>query len=117
VFLEKRVSNAAEDLHQAEEELRAFYERNRRFGDSPQLIFEESRMKRQIGLRQELYTSLSKELESARIDEVNDTPTITVIDPPFASSRADGPSVVTLALLGLLLGVSARGGWLVLMGR
>jgi uncharacterized protein involved in exopolysaccharide biosynthesis len=117
IFLEKRVTDAAQELHQAEDDLRTFYERNRRFGDSPQLIFEESRMKRQIGLRQELYTSLSKELESARIDEVNDTPTITVIDPPFASSRADGPTLVTLALLGLLLGVCARGGWLVATRR
>ena len=117
IFLEKRVSDASQGLHDAEDGLRTFYERNRRFGDSPQLIFEESRMKRQIELHQELFTALSKELESAKIDEVNDTPTITVVDPPFASSRPDGPGLVALALVALVLGIGARGGWLVLAGR
>ncbi len=117
IFLEKRVADALQNLHEAEDDLRRFYERNRRFADSPQLTFEESRLKRQVELRQELYTSLSKELESARIDEVNDTPTITIIDPPFASGRPDGLSVLALALIGLVMGVLARGGWLVLTGR
>jgi len=117
IFLEKRVSDASQSLHDAEDGLRTFYERNRRLGDSPQLVFEESRMKRQIELRQELYTALSKELESAKIDEVNDTPTITVVDPPFASSRPDGPGLVVLGLVALVLGVGARACWLVLAGR
>ena len=117
IFLEKRVVDALQNLHEAEDDLRTFYERNRRFADSPQLTFEESRLKRQVELRQELYTSLSKELESARIDEVNDTPTITIIDPPFAYGRPDGLSTVSLALVGLVLGVLARGALLLLTGR
>jgi uncharacterized protein involved in exopolysaccharide biosynthesis len=117
VFLEGRTADALNSLHEAEDGLRAFYERNRRFGDSPQLMFEESRLKRQVELRQELYTTLSKELETARIDEVNDTPTITVVDPPFASNRPDGPTVPTLGLIGLVLGGFARLALLVLLGR
>ncbi len=117
VFLEGRTGDALNNLHETEDGLRAFYERNRRFGDSPQLMFEESRLKRQVELRQELYTSLSKELETARIDEVNDTPTITVIDPPFASNRPDGPTVFTLCLIGLALGGFARVAVLILTGR
>ncbi len=116
-FLESRVADALRGLHEAEDELRTFYQRNRRIGDSPQLMFEEARMKRQIELRQELYTTLSRELESARIDEVNDTPTITVIDAPLASSRADGPGLVVLAAIGLVLGVCARAVWLFMAGR
>ena len=117
VFLDKRTDDALQSLHDAEDELRRFYERNRRLTDSPQLMFEESRLKRQVELRQELYTSLSKELESARIDEVNDTPTITVIDPPFASSRPDGPGFLTLCILGFIIGVGARVGALTLFGK
>src|SRR5205807_9309463 len=117
ISLDKRVTDDLQNLHEAEDELRKFYERNRRFADSPQLTFEESRLKRQGELRQELYTSLSKELESARIDEVNDTPTITIIDPPFASSRPDGPTIPALAMMGLALAVLARGVWLVFTGR
>jgi len=117
IFLDKRTSDALQSLHDAEDELRRFYERNRRFADAPQLMFEESRLKRQVELRQELYTSLSKELESARIDEVNDTPTITVIDPPFASSRPDGPGLLTLCVLGFIIGLGARVGALTLFGK
>jgi uncharacterized protein involved in exopolysaccharide biosynthesis len=117
LFLETRVTDALQSLHQAEDDLRTFYERNRRFADSPQLVFDESRFKRQVALQQDLYTSLAKELESARIDEVNDTPAITIIDPPFAYGRPDGPSILALALIGLVIGVLARGGWLVLTGR
>ena len=78
---------------------------------------EERMRKRQVELRQDLYLSLSKQLESARIEEVNDTPTITTIDSPFASTRPDGPGILALAVIGLVIGVAARAGRLVLVGR
>ena len=109
-FLEARVADAYQTLRSAEGDLRDFYQRNRRFEESPTLVFEESRMKRSIGLQQDLYTTLSKELETARIQEVNDTPTITVVDPPFASSRATGPTLIVLTALFFVLGVIVLGG-------
>lgn len=117
VFLETRATDAVQSLHDAEEQLRHFYEQNRRLADSPQLLFEETRLKRQVDLRQELYTTLSKQLETTRIDEVNDTPSITVIDPPFASSRPDGPGVPTLIVVAFLLALGARVGLLLLFDR
>ncbi len=108
-FLEGRVADAYEALRSSEESLRHFYERNRSIEESPTLVFEESRMKRVITLRQELYTALSKELETARIQEINDTPTITVVDPPFASSKPSGPSVPVLAAVFFFLGACAAG--------
>jgi uncharacterized protein involved in exopolysaccharide biosynthesis len=111
-FLDGRVADAYQNLRSTEEALRQFYERNRRFSESPTLLFEESRMKRAIELQQELYTTLSKELETARIQEVNDTPTITIIDPPFAPSRPSGPTVLVLAVIAFLLGAGGAGLWL-----
>jgi len=111
VFLEGRVTDAYHALSASEEALRRFYEGNRRFSESPALVFDESRMKRGIELRQELYTTLSKELETARIQEINDTPTITVIDPPTASSRPSGPTVIGLAALFFILGVCSTTAW------
>ena len=70
-------------------------------------------MKRVIELEQELYTTLSKELEMARIEEINDTPTITIVDPPFASSKPSGPPVPVVAVLFFVIGVSTAAGWLV----
>jgi uncharacterized protein involved in exopolysaccharide biosynthesis len=112
VFLENRLAETYDSLQAAEGRLRGFYERNRRFVESPTLQFEESRMKRQVELSQDLYTTLSKELETARIQEVNDTPTITIVDPPFASSRPAGPSAYVLAALCLGVGLITEGFWL-----
>jgi uncharacterized protein involved in exopolysaccharide biosynthesis len=110
-FLEGRVAEAYQVLRVAEENLRHFYERNRRFSESPTLVFEESRIKRVVELQQELYTTLSKELETSRIQEVNDTPTITIVDPPFASSRPSGLSTPVIAALFFVLGVCVVGAW------
>jgi len=112
-FLEGRVADAYQTLRTAEAALRDFYLRNRRFEESPTLVFEESRMKRVITLQQELYTSLSKELETARIQEVNDTPTITLVDPPFASSKPSGPSVAVLAVFFAALGLGGAVVWFI----
>lgn len=112
VFLDGRVADAYQSLRSTEDSLRQFYERNRRFSESPTLVFEESRRKRDIELQQEIYTTLEKELETARIQEVNDTPTITVVDPPFAPSKPSGPSVLVLGALGFVVGAGACGAWI-----
>ena len=112
-FLQGRVAEAYQTLRAAEEDLRRFYDGNRRFAESPTLVFEESRMRRVVDLQQELYTTLSKELETARIQEVNDTPTITIVDPPFASNRPSGPTLPVLTALFFGLGVCIVGVWLV----
>lgn len=117
VFLETRTAEALQALHDAEDQLRRFYEQNRRTTDSPQLMFEETRLKRQLDLRQDLYTTLSKQLESTRIDEVNDTPAITVIDPPFASSRPAGPRAVSIGIVALLLALGLRTAIVLFLGR
>ncbi len=100
-FVELRLREAEQSLRQAEDDLRRFLERNRRFDDSPQLRFENDRLQRQVQLRQELYLTLSRELETARIEEVNDAPVFTVIDsavPPATRSHPHRRRIVSLAL-------------------
>src|SRR5437588_595847 len=81
-FIEGRVATSEEQLRTAEESLRAFYERNRQWQSSPQLRFEEQRLTRQVAVQQELYLTLRREYETARIEEVNNTPVLTIIDQP-----------------------------------
>jgi uncharacterized protein involved in exopolysaccharide biosynthesis len=90
-FTEQRVSASAQDLQDAEEALKRFYQSNRSWQQSPQLIFQEGQLRRQVDLRQELYRSLRREYESARIEEVNNTPVITVIDSAVVPVRKSGP--------------------------
>jgi uncharacterized protein involved in exopolysaccharide biosynthesis len=80
-FTEERVNEAQGALTQAEQDLRDFHDRNRRWQESAALQFREASFRRQVAVAQEVYLTLRREFESARIDEVNETPVITVIDP------------------------------------
>jgi tyrosine-protein kinase Etk/Wzc len=108
-FVEQRLADGELELRTAEESLRTFYERNRSWQQSPQLVFDEGRLRRQVDVRQEVYLTLRREYETARIEEVNDTPVITVIDraaPPQERSRPRRMLLVVVALvLGGIVGV------------
>ena len=108
-FVEQRLVETEADLRTAENDLRAFLERNRTWQQSPQLVFEEGRLRRQLDIRQEVYLTLKREFETARIEEVNDTPVITVVDaatPPHLRSRPRRTLMVGLGILfGAVLGV------------
>jgi uncharacterized protein involved in exopolysaccharide biosynthesis len=99
-FVEARLREAEADLLRSEEQVEAFYERNRSWQHSPQLVSEQARLERQGVIRQEVFLTLRREYESARIEEVNDTPVITVIDsavPPSRRSKPRRGQMVTLA--------------------
>jgi uncharacterized protein involved in exopolysaccharide biosynthesis len=108
-FLESRETAAQEELRAAENALRAFYEMNRVWQNSPSLMVEEMRLRRQVETANTLYLSLRQEYEAARIDEVNTTPLITVVDRAVPPRRREWPRrgliVLTAGLLGAILGV------------
>ncbi len=103
-FTEQRVAAGEQDLREAEEGLKRFYQANRSWQQSPQLAFEECRLRRQVELRQELYVTLRREYETARIEEVNDTPVITVIDAAVAPQRKSSPKRRLWAFVAFALG-------------
>ena len=108
VFAETRVADAERTLGDAESTMRAFYERNR-VATSPGLRFEEGRLQRQLQIRQELYISLSRELEQARISEADESPAFTVIEAALVPTSKSGPNRrgtllgVALVVLGLTI--------------
>jgi uncharacterized protein involved in exopolysaccharide biosynthesis len=104
-FLESRQQEAQRDLREAERALERFLSENRRYDESPQLRFEHGRLQRQVDLRQEIYTSLAQGYEQARVDEVRNTPVITVIDQPRGPAEKTAPNIVVNAALGLILGL------------
>jgi uncharacterized protein involved in exopolysaccharide biosynthesis len=73
--------------------------------DSPLLNFEYSRLNRQVMLRQEVYQSLVKAHEEARIAEVRDTPVLTVIDSAVAPVSPSGPRRILGTTVALVFGV------------
>jgi uncharacterized protein involved in exopolysaccharide biosynthesis len=103
-FVERRIAEAGGDLRAAEAQLRSFHERNRSWQESPTLTSQEGQLRRQVDIRQEVYLTLSREYETAKIEEVNDTPVITVVDPPVVPRERSKPKPLRLALLGFVLG-------------
>jgi uncharacterized protein involved in exopolysaccharide biosynthesis len=110
-FAEERLGAAQAELEEAEAEHRRFLERNREYQAAPHLRFEEARLERRVALRQQVYQALAEGYERARIEEVRDTPVITVVErPQFTVARAGGhfrDSVVWAFAAGLLgLGIA-----------
>jgi uncharacterized protein involved in exopolysaccharide biosynthesis len=102
--VEARLAEARTELVDAENRLATFLERNRRYQDSPELTFEAARLQRQVDLQQQVYASLAQAYEKARIDEVRNTPVLSVVDSPDV--LPGGRGLVRRALLGALLGAA-----------
>ena len=103
-FVEKQVSEKESELHQAEDELKFFLERNRQYRMSPELTLEENRLERQVMMRQSIYTGLLNSYESAKIEEVKDLPVITVIEQPELPIMPNPRGGVKRTILGFLTG-------------
>jgi len=88
-FLEARLDEARDSLRSAEDAMQAFLQRNREFSSSPQLTFERNRLDRRITDREQIVTTLAQAYEQSRIDEVRDTPLITVLQFPTQPALPD----------------------------
>jgi uncharacterized protein involved in exopolysaccharide biosynthesis len=105
-FVEARVAEAQDSLRAAESRLQEFLQRNRVYQNAPQLQFEYDRLERAVNMRQQVYTTLSQSYEAARIDEVRNTPVITIMEPPDLPAKPDARLALVKALLAGLLGLA-----------
>ncbi len=103
-FVEERMQEAERELRDAENDLKRFLERNRQFRGSPELTFEHDRLQRQVRIKEEVFTSLRRSYEEARIQEVNDTPVITVIDKAVPPEERSSPRRKLMVVVAMLLG-------------
>jgi uncharacterized protein involved in exopolysaccharide biosynthesis len=103
-FSGERLAVAEQELRAAEQAQLAFLQRNRQYLDSPLLAFEYNRLSRQVQLRQEVYETLTKAHEEARIAEVRDTPVLTVIDSAVTPVRPSGPRRILGTVVALIVG-------------
>ncbi len=106
VFTEARTQAARLELASIEDSQRQFLERNRSYAADPKLVLEAARLQRQLDLRQAVFTTLTQSLEQARIDEVRNTPVITVIDRPELFT-ARSRSYVTVSIIAFIVGLGA----------
>lgn len=104
-FIEERHGVALAQLRAAEDRFQGFLQANRQYQNSPALVFEADRRQREVALRQQVYASLAQALEQARIDEVRDTPVLTVLEPPEPAAIPDARGTVMRGMLGFGFGV------------
>lgn len=88
-FVEERLTLLRAELRQSEEALQGFLRFNRQFQNSPELRAEYDRLQRDLTLRQQVVGSLTQAFEQARIEEVRNTPVISVIEKPETPVRPD----------------------------
>ena len=103
-FVEMQAEEAERALREAEDRLQLFLQRNRAFDSSPELAFEHDRLGREVGLRQQVYTTLLQNREEARIREVRDTPVITVLEEPRLPVVREARKSIQKGVLGGLVG-------------
>jgi uncharacterized protein involved in exopolysaccharide biosynthesis len=104
-FISGRLAEAQDELRAAENALQDFMRQTRDFRNSPELIFQHDRLQRQVAIRQEVYTSLLRSQEEARIDAVRDTPLLTVVDHPTGAAEPKGRGTVLRTMLAFMLGL------------
>jgi uncharacterized protein involved in exopolysaccharide biosynthesis len=111
-FAEQRLTEVQGELRTAEARMQNFLESNR-MANSPELIIQHGRLQQEIDLKQQLYLTLARSYEQAKIDEVRDTPTVTVIDQPSYPLRPDSRGLLVKLAFSLVYG-AALGAILVL---
>jgi uncharacterized protein involved in exopolysaccharide biosynthesis len=113
LFVQSRLDSARLGLQDAEERQRVFYDQNRSWRTSPQLVFDEGRLRRNADVATDLFLTLQRQFESARLDEFNDAAEITVVDPAVAPKKAKWPRygllLFSTLFIGSLLGLLAAG--------
>ena len=103
-FIEGRLAIAREDLRRREDSLKVFLEGNRNLENSPQLKLEGDRLTRTVLLQHSIVTALAQSYEQSRIDEVRDTPGISIVQPPIYPRKAASRNGALLVLVGVVLG-------------
>ena len=105
-FTGTRLDEARRELREAEVALAGFRATNRSLTGSPLLQLEQERLQREVVQRQGVLTTLLQAYEQARIEEVRNTPLITVIEPPREPARPDPRRAGLFTILASLVGAA-----------
>jgi len=104
-FVEARLNASQAELRRAEENLQHFREQNRGMLLAPQLTLELGRLQREVELQNQVYLSLAQAYEQVRVEEVRNTPVVTVVDGPEHSAKRAGGSLPINILIGIIVGM------------
>ena len=102
-FISDRLNQTKENLDNAENQLLVFLEGNKNSANSPNLKLQTDRLSRDIDLYDQLYITLSDQLEIAKINEKDNTSTVFLLDSPYLIPYKAGKefleSIISLFIL------------------
>ena len=103
-FIKSRLFNVKQELNQTEENLNNFREKNRVVFNSPSLLLQEERLQRDVLLHNQIFTSLSTELETEQINQYGIKESFEILDYPENMGRVF-PNDKNTIFLSILLGI------------
>ncbi len=107
LFIKERLGIVKGELGLSELKLKMFKESNRGYEESPELFMIFSRLFRESEAKKEVYLTLQKQLELARIEEVRQSPILHILDNAVKPIRKSSPNrlafLIVSACLGLLV--------------
>lgn len=104
LFIEAQLNEASDKLRMAENDLQNFMSSNRNMTTYSAGTLQIDRLKRQVSMRQELYTGLAKQLDAARTEEVRNNPVISIVEPAEEALSPNPPVWPAKAVMGAILG-------------
>lgn len=113
-FIQQRLADSELALHQAESALSAFLTRNHKI-DVPRLAAENERLERAVKVQEELFMTLRKELELAKIKVQENKSLLRVLEQP--SAKRTGPKRLRPAIISFLLGFMLMSGRVLVRDR
>jgi len=112
-FIKERIFDVGKELEDAEDQLKVFYEKNRKITNSPNLILRRDRMARNIEIIKGVYLTLKQQLELTKIEENQESALVQVLDPPESPLYKIRPQrrmiMYVSAFLGFIFSISFVG--------
>lgn len=113
-FSEEQRVKALADVKIAEGAIEQFLTKNKQYQGSPMLAIEFERLSREVSVKQSVYGALEQAYQKARLDEVRDTPAISVVEPPVMPAKPASRFLVLRVLFGFAVGAALAALYLIL---
>lgn len=104
-YINKRLDSVRNELTNAEIALKNFRQNNMVISQSPELQLKYARLQREVSIKQQVYMTLEKEKESAKIELVKETPVIDILDEPVAPYKRAKPKRTLIVIISGFLGL------------
>lgn len=105
IFIQDRILAVENDLKKSEYQLKLFNEQNQQIS-TPSLQLEQDRLMRNVEVQRGIYLTLKQQLELAKIEEVQQTSIVQILDKPQLPLMPSNKNLKISILFGTLLGLT-----------